>query len=108
MYKKVIYLILVLALAGCGDKIDTTVGAYKAVKQHFKSSSEAKALDALWATGKLFKVGVIDNGTNQKGYAMYVCEVLREHGIAKNKTVQIIDVVKVKSGNWVELGKAYC
>lgn len=58
----------------------------------------------------MFKVGVIDDGTSRDGYAMYVCEEIREYGIKdKDIRVQIIDIVKlVRQDKWVKIGEARC
>ena len=53
-------------------------------------------------------VGVLDNGTARTGYAMYVCEVLREHN-AEGRMVNVLDVVQASTHNkTVVLGKFKC
>ena len=56
-------------------------------------------------------VGVMDNGTSRDGYAMSICEVVREHteGDVSNKTITILDGPKMSVLNErVELGKHRC
>jgi len=108
MLKLIKLLPLALLISACGDKVDTSTGPYKTVKEHFTSQSEPKALDAVWGSTRIFKVAVMNDGTDRSGYAAYVCEVLKEHQIGKNKTVQIVDVEKVRTGQWVELGIKHC
>ena len=77
------------------------------VTRHFQSSSEPTAKDALWSANDVFKVGVIDDGTNRDGYARYVSEVLAEKGFKNRRIwIQIIDIVKLNNdGKWVKLGE---
>lgn len=58
----------------------------------------------------MFKVGVLDNGTERDGYADYVCSVLVERGLrGKGISVQVIDIAKlVRTNKWVKLGEAHC
>jgi len=76
----------------------------------FKSPKEPTAKDAIWAADNIFKVGVINDGSNRSGYANYVCETLYEHGFRGQRiAVQIIDITKlVNTKEWVELGIAFC
>lgn len=82
----------------------------KAVENYFKSDQEPVAKDALWTTDSIFKVGVLDDGSSRRGYAMYVCEVLSEHGFrGRGVWVQVIDIAKlVDTKKWVKLGEAHC
>jgi hypothetical protein len=69
---------------------------------------EAQIKDVLWA-GPILYVGMLDDGKPRDGYAMYVCEVLREHQAASGVTVIIKDIAKmVGRGEDVKLGKARC
>lgn len=75
----------------------------------FQSNAEKTAKDALWTARDMFKVGVIDDGSLRDGYAMYVCEVLREYGLSAGTRVQIIDIVRLtRNGKWMKLGEAKC
>ncbi len=99
-----------LALTGCGPVDKPLTPAHKAVEAQFKSKSEPAARDAIWTSPSIFKVGVLNNGSNRDGYALYVCEVIREHGLAGNSVqAHIIDIVAlVNKGEWNILGKADC
>ena len=74
--------------------------AIKAIK------SEPKVKDLLYAPNQTVKwtVGVLSDGYPRHGYASYICQVLREHGMvnkaAKPYTVlvRIADIVKVMNG----------
>lgn len=80
------------------------------IQKHFVSDKEPKAKDAIWTADKIFKVGVLNDGTNRNGYASYVCETMYEYGLKGAKIwVQIIDIAILnKSGKWKKLGEAHC
>lgn len=83
---------------------------HDAVVKLFQGPSEKTAKDAVWTSRKIFKVGVLDNGTPRDGYASYVCQVLYEHGFKGQQVwVQIIDIAKLtRTNKWVKLGEARC
>jgi hypothetical protein len=80
------------------------------VVAYFKNGEEPKVKDAVWTADDIFKVGVLDDGTDRSGYAQYVCEVLSERGLKGEKVwVQVIDVAKlVRTNKWEKLGDARC
>ena len=80
------------------------------VTKLFKSNEEKAAKDAVWTSKDIFKVGVINDGTNRDGYANYVCATLDDYGFkGKGVWVQVIDIVKLtNSSKWVKLGEARC
>lgn len=81
------------------------------IKQYFLSDKEPTVKDATWTSDYMFKVGVIDDGTNRDGFASYVCETLRsDFGISDEKLiVEVIDIQKlVDTNKWVELGQSIC
>lgn len=85
--------------------------ARKDVEARFKGSKdEPTSKDAVWTSDSIFKVGVLDDGTDRSGYAQYVCEVLYEHGFKGEKVwVQVIDIAKlVRTNKWEKLGEAHC
>lgn len=84
--------------------------AREAVAKHFIGPSEKTAKDAVWTSRTMFKVGVIDNGKPRDGYADYVCQVVRDHGIKEpGIRVQVIDIAKlVRTDKWVKLGESAC
>mgnify|MGYP003125649130 CR=1 FL=1 len=68
---------------------------------------EPKIKDLTW-TGPMLYVGVLDDGSPRHGYAMYVCEVLRDFG-SPAKVVHVMDVAAIKFRNdWRKLGTAHC
>lgn len=76
----------------------------------FRSSSEPTALDAVWTDKAVFKVGVVDDGSNRDGYAQYVCEVLADKGFkGAGVLVRVIDLAHLeKTEEWRNLGTAFC
>jgi len=89
---------------------ETYSANHEKVKKLFQSNEEKTAKDAVWTAKDIFKVGVINDGTNRNGYAQYVCSVLEDYGFnGKGIWVQIIDIVKLTSnGKWAKLGEAHC
>ena len=83
---------------------------HEKVQKLFQSSEEKTAKDAIWTAKDIFKVGVINDGTNRNGYAQYVCSVLDDYGFEGTGIwVQIIDIVELTSnGKWVNRGEARC
>lgn len=81
-----------------------------AVVNHFKAGNEKTAKDVLWTAPGVFKVGVINNGSNRDGYAGYVCEIMYENGLkGQHIWVQIIDIQKlVKTGKFEKIGDQRC
>lgn len=80
------------------------------VQKLFKSKEEPTTKDALWTSDFIFKVGVINDGSPQGGYASYVCQVLYEYGFKGKKVwVQVIDIAKLtRTDKWVKLGESHC
>ncbi len=78
--------------------------------KYFLSDEEKTVKDAIWSAKKIFKVGVINDGTPRDGYASYVCQVLYDYGFKGSKiSVHVIDIVKLKrEGEWVKLGESHC
>jgi len=93
-----------------GAQADSYSGQRKAVELLFKSNEEKSAKDAVWTTDNIFKVGVIDNGSDRSGYASYICSVLDDYGFSSRSVwVQVIDIVKLKDNKeCVTLGDARC
>ena len=79
------------------------------VENYFKSAEEPTAKDATWTSKNFFKVGVFDDGKDRSGYALYVCQILRDKRMSNGVTVHVIDIIKLSSqGKWVKLGQANC
>jgi hypothetical protein len=72
-------------------------------------ASEKKTIkDAIWMNRDNLYVGVINDGSDRKGLASYVCSVASERK-APAKMVKVVDIVKVqRSGKFEELGRADC
>lgn len=104
--------VLLLLLPACSHSEQK--GVHDPVRDNlvaiFQGPEEPAAKDAIWTSLDMFKVAVIDDGTDRSGYADYVCSVLTEHGVGgPSVRVQIIDVVKLnKTGAWKKLGEARC
>jgi hypothetical protein len=83
---------------------------HEKAKRYFLSDEEPIVKDATWTAENIFKVGVIDDGSNRNGYASYVCLVLSDYGFQNKKIyVQVIDIVKLRQqGKWVKLGECHC
>lgn len=76
----------------------------------FQSNEEKKAKDAVWTANNIFKVGVINDGSNRSGYAQYICSVLDDYGFkGKGIWVQVIDIMQLtQKSKWVKLGDSRC
>lgn len=76
--------------------------------------AEPKVRDMLYQPGQAveWQIGVITDGSPRYGYAEYICQLLREHGVVADRTaVRIVDIVKVSNGsNFREasLGRVNC
>ncbi|RZF83701.1 hypothetical protein EXT46_05255 [Pseudoalteromonas sp. CO325X] len=93
------------------DDLSATKKAQQQVLlEHFTSSKEPTVKDAIWASDGVFKVGVIDDGTNRDGYAKYVCQVITDLGyVNASLTVQVIDIAQLKyKQQWIQLGASRC
>lgn len=91
-------------------KVDLSA-ARKEVAVHFSGSvDEPTSKDATWTADSIFKVGVIDDGTDRRGYAEYVCLTLYDYGFKGEKIwVQVIDIDKLtRNKEWEKLGEAHC
>lgn len=106
--KKTIIAIALLSALQAGAT--TYSQQHERVKRQFQSNEEKTAKDAIWTARDIFKVGVVNDGSNRDGYANYVCEVLYEHGFKGQQIwVQVIDIIKLtRKGQWVKLGEARC
>ena len=67
--------------------------------------TERQILVSEFGYGNQIWVQVKDDGTDRRGYAMYVCEVVREH---MNATGIIVSVNKAFSKSVVTLGRHTC
>lgn len=77
--------------------------AQKQISDYFLSDKEPKVKDAHWTSKNNLKLGMINDGSTQNGFAQYACELLRGTQV----TIDIIDVVKLSQhGEWTTLGSA--
>ena len=101
-------LFTVFALSALSIYAASLSPSHDRVLKQFKNGSEKTAKDALWTSPKMFKVGVLNDGTSRDGYAQYVCQVVADAGL-KGVSVQVIDIQKlVKSNKWEKLGEQFC
>ena len=114
MKLKNIISILTLIIISLGFVTPSQAKSYSSnhnkVMKLFQSNEEKTAKDAVWTASNIFKVGVINDGSNRNGYAQYICSTLYDYGFKGKKIwVQVIDIVKLtKNGKWVKLGEARC
>jgi hypothetical protein len=99
-----------LILSSCSVFAESYGPQHDAIETLFKSDSEKTTKDAVWTSNRIFKVGVLNNGSNRDGYADYVCQVMYEYGFkGKSIWVQVIDIAQlVKTNKWIKLGEAHC
>jgi hypothetical protein len=83
---------------------------YDRIVEIFQSEDEPDAMDAVWESKSLLKVGVFKHDKNYDSYANHACEVVQSHGFQGNRVaVQIIDLKKLaEAEEWVILGQAQC
>lgn len=102
-----IKIVAALAVFAASSAFGVPVDSAKlGVMNQFKSKTEPTAKAALWTSPTVFKVGVLDNGSDRGFYAQCVCGVMADNGI-KGVSVQVIDVVQlVRKDKWVKLGES--
>lgn len=83
---------------------------YDKIVLFFQGETEPSALDAIWDSKTLFKIGMIDDGVNKDDYAKYACGILYNEGLkGQGIEVRVIDIQKLAyKKKWVILGKAIC
>ncbi len=73
--------------------------AIQAAKAAIKA--EPKVKDMLYQGDEAvqWQIGVLDDGSKRFGYALYICQLLREHKVLTGQThVRIVDIAKVAQG----------
>lgn len=98
-----------LLLTGCGETEDSGTFDDAAFIQAIEQESTVE--DALVTDGGNLYVGVLDNGSDRSGFAMYVCEVARDYatGDVSRKLVKIIDIAAAARDEGIEeLGRHWC
>lgn len=100
---------LALLLTGCSDSAET--GTFDSDGFLSAIRSESRVSQALLtSTGNIY-VAVPDNGSDQKGFAMYVCEVSREFASegVREKLVKVVSAQSARgSSSLVEIGRYWC
>ena len=111
MLKKMLLIGMALLLAVPAFATIRNLGpGYDQVVKLFQSEQEPEAMDAIWDSAELLKIGVFDHGKQYAGYAQHVCEVVEKNGFSgKAVSVQIIDLSQlITKEKWVVLGQASC
>jgi hypothetical protein len=77
-------------------------------------AKEPKVKDVLYDPNLFvqWQVGVLTDGSSRVGYALYICELLREGKVLESDTqVRVVDIVRVSSGvdfREASLGRVDC
>ena len=109
--KKLIIILLAAALIVPSIASAQSFGEkYDKIVLFFQGETEPTALDAVWDSKTLFKIGMIDDGGNKDDYAKYACGILDNEGLkGEGIEVRVIDIQKLAyKKKWVILGKAMC
>lgn len=106
---RLLLLMLGVAIAGFALAAEPTISQSQKDLVRYLIASEKKTIkDAVWMSRDNLYVGVIDDKTDRRGLASYVCTVAEERG-APAKMVKVVDIVKVqRTGKFEELGRAAC
>lgn len=99
--------LIALTLPALSAELDP---ARQSVQDHFRSSAEPTAIDALWTDEHVFKVGVRDDGSDRSGFGQYVCMMIYDAGLKGERVlVRVIDYPRlVNNDEWINLGTAQC
>lgn len=111
MTKWTVAALAALLLAGCGGSEEKAATLDSVGLKRELMTWEAVKDVAISENGTSIWVGVIDNGNQRRGYAMSVCEAVREFNAAEGDfhVIRIIDVVQAaRNDETVELGKYNC
>ncbi|PLX96607.1 MAG: hypothetical protein C0622_14590 [Desulfuromonas sp.] len=109
--KKVILILLCLSLAVPALAAVESYGEkYDKVVEIFQSLDEEDALDAIWDSETLLKIGVFDHDKDYTNYASHACDVIKEQELEdKEIMVQVIDLSQlIQAEEWKVLGEAVC
>lgn len=80
----------------------------KDLTKYLIDSEKNTIRDAVWMSKDNLYVGVIDDKTDRRGLAGYICSVASERN-SPAKMVKVVDIVKVqRTGKFEELGRADC
>ena len=110
MKKICIVFMLLLIVTTCFAMTESFGPEYDDIITFFQGEDEPGALDAVWESKSLLKIGVLNNGEEFDTYAKHVCQTIKDKGMQDtNIEVQIIDIKKLAHlEEWVVLGTAQC
>ncbi|WP_341519822.1 hypothetical protein AABC73_14820 [Pseudomonas sp. G.S.17] len=101
-------LVGVFLAGGAQAAAPATSQSQKDLVKYLIASEKKSVKDATWMSKDNLYIGAIDDGTDRKGLASYICTVASERK-ATAKMVKVVDIVKVqRSGKFEELGRADC
>ncbi|MCD6580946.1 MAG: hypothetical protein J7K90_04020 [Desulfuromusa sp.] len=105
----IIFLLLLLATS-CFARTESFGPEYDSIVKIFQSEEEPDAMDAIWESQALFKIGVFKHGRDYDQYANHACDVIEKNGFqGKTVAIQIVDLKKLaETDEWVILGEAQC
>ncbi|NOQ41925.1 MAG: hypothetical protein GQ563_05430 [Desulfuromusa sp.] len=109
--KKALFFFLIICVATPGFAFVKSFGPeYDAVVTIFQGEEEPDAMDAVWKTETLLRIGVFKHGNNYDEYASHACNIIEKNSFeGKTVTIQIIDLKKLaETEEWVVLGQAQC
>lgn len=102
-------MVLALLVVGISQAWATDSFDYAGFKAEMQKERQVKDL-LITDAGNIY-VGMLDNGSDRRGYAMYVCEVAREFASSstQDKLIRVIDIAKVvQKKGFHTLGKTNC
>ncbi len=110
MKRVFIILLLLLIATTCFALTESFGPEYDNVVKIFQSEDEPDAMDAIWETESLLKIGVFNHGNHYDEYANHACEIIEKNGFKeKSVVVRVVDLKKLaETGVLVILGKAQC
>ncbi len=66
-----------------------------------------------WSQARTLYAAVRDDGSSWYGYAMFICDVVRRHGITERVRVRVVDIETIRpyendTSDWRVLGDVKC
>ncbi len=110
MKKLCVATLIVLVSMPAFAVVESLGTAFDRVVEIFQSAEEPDAMDAVWESRSLLKIGVFDHDKDYADYAAHACDVVAGNGLSEQDIrVQIIDLKKlIETEKWVVLGSARC
>ncbi len=105
----IIFLLLLIA-ATCFARTESFGPEYDSIVTLFQSEDEPDAMDAIWETQTLLKIGVFKHSRDYTQYANHACDIIEKNGFqGKTVAIQIIDLrILAETEEWVVLGETQC